>query len=100
MADRLVAWLYDTPVATLMRGPEFRIRLEWHPEGIERWGLGSPALSVGLPIGAPTGPRDLRGLDFFENVLPEGPALERRSEEHTSELQSRRDLVCRLLLEK
>src|SRR5690349_23041283 len=28
-----------------------------------------------------------------------GPAS-RRSEEHTSELQSRRDLVCRLLLEK
>ena len=77
MADRLVAWLYDTPVATLMRGPEFRIRLEWRPEGIERWGLGSPALSVGLPIGAPTGPRDTRGLDFFENILPEGPALER-----------------------
>src|SRR5438874_8935939 len=30
-----------------------------------------------------------------------GPALiAARSEEHTSELQSRRDLVCRLLLEK
>src|SRR5690349_23480564 len=27
-------------------------------------------------------------------------AVMRRSEEHTSELQSRRDLVCRLLLEK
>src|SRR5438874_6398516 len=27
-------------------------------------------------------------------------ASESRSEEHTSELQSRRDLVCRLLLEK
>src|SRR5690349_23525928 len=27
-------------------------------------------------------------------------AHSRRSEEHTSELQSRRDLVCRLLLEK
>src|SRR5690349_23376030 len=27
-------------------------------------------------------------------------ALKDRSEEHTSELQSRRDLVCRLLLEK
>jgi len=77
VADRLVAWLYDTPVATLIRGPEFRIRLEWRPEGIERWGLGSSALSVGLPIGAPIGPRDTRGLDFFENVLPEGPALER-----------------------
>jgi serine/threonine-protein kinase HipA len=77
VADRLVAWLYDTPVATLARGPEFRIRLEWHPKGIERWGLGSPVLSVGLPIGTPTGPRDTRGLDFFENILPEGPALER-----------------------
>src|SRR5690349_23478923 len=35
--------------------------------------------------------------------LPGGDAGhtgERRSEEHTSELQSRRDLVCRLLLEK
>src|SRR3712207_7208140 len=29
-----------------------------------------------------------------------GPALTRRSEEHTSELQSRQYLVCRLLLEK
>src|SRR6266496_1847246 len=29
-----------------------------------------------------------------------GPTQPRRSEEHTSELQSRRDLVCRLLLEK
>src|SRR5690349_22003766 len=28
------------------------------------------------------------------------PIAELRSEEHTSELQSRRDLVCRLLLEK
>jgi serine/threonine-protein kinase HipA len=77
VADRLVAWLYNTPVAVLIRGPEFRIRLEWRPEGIERWGLGSPVLSVGLPIGAPVGPRDMRGLDFFENMLPEGPALER-----------------------
>jgi serine/threonine-protein kinase HipA len=77
VAEQLIAWLYDTPVAVLRPGPEFRIGLEWHPEGIERWGLGSPALSVSLPIGSPMGPRDLRGLDFFENILPEGPALER-----------------------
>src|SRR5438874_10002808 len=34
--------------------------------------------------------------------LPSRPGIlpEARSEEHTSELQSRRDLVCRLLLEK
>src|SRR5438874_10166596 len=31
---------------------------------------------------------------------PPPPAEKYRSEEHTSELQSRRDLVCRLLLEK
>src|SRR5690349_23670337 len=31
---------------------------------------------------------------------PTGIAYHVRSEEHTSELQSRRDLVCRLLLEK
>src|SRR6266496_5282447 len=31
---------------------------------------------------------------------PLAPELDDRSEEHTSELQSRRDLVCRLLLEK
>src|SRR5438874_3599704 len=34
-------------------------------------------------------------------LSPPAPAAARpRSEEHTSELQSRRDLVCRLLLEK
>src|SRR2546422_3030630 len=32
--------------------------------------------------------------------LPEARLLELRSEEHTSELQSRLHLVCRLLLEK
>jgi serine/threonine-protein kinase HipA len=77
VADRLVAWLHGTPVAVLARAPEFRIRMEWRAEGIERWGLGSPALSVGLPLGTPTGPRDMRALDFFENILPEGPALAR-----------------------
>src|SRR5206468_12821496 len=47
------------------------------------------ALSYGKP------PRDYR--------LPDATRLGRvvlRSEEHTSELQSRSDLVCRLLLEK
>src|SRR5690349_23995942 len=43
------------------------------------------------------------GLDWvfvaFEVADGDAPAAI-RSEEHTSELQSRRDLVCRLLLEK
>src|SRR5438874_10042396 len=45
---------------------------------------------------------DPRRLGARLRGLP-GPLSERvrdRSEEHTSELQSRRDLVCRLLLEK
>src|SRR5690349_21866359 len=34
------------------------------------------------------------------SILDGRPPAKVRSEEHTSELQSRRDLVCRLLLEK
>src|SRR5438132_1960774 len=33
-------------------------------------------------------------------IMPRMTRLQRRSEEHTSELQSHSDLVCRLLLEK
>src|SRR5690349_22866315 len=40
----------------------------------------------------------LQQLDLLELVAAAVAQL--RSEEHTSELQSRRDLVCRLLLEK
>src|SRR5690349_23250786 len=40
------------------------------------------------------------GLDVEPVFSPDGTKLAFRSEEHTSELQSRRDLVCRLLLEK
>src|SRR2546428_9017952 len=36
----------------------------------------------------------------FEVLEACGPCTRKRSEEHTSELQSRSDLVCRLLLEK
>src|SRR5438034_5985257 len=40
--------------------------------------------------------------DLLNEPLPErtGAAAKYRSEEHTSELQSHSDLVCRLLLEK
>src|SRR3712207_7105217 len=38
--------------------------------------------------------------NLLQNDLPPAAALRERSEEHTSELQSRQYLVCRLLLEK
>src|SRR5690606_41277944 len=40
------------------------------------------------------------GLDLELTRRAIGPAEHPRSEEHTSELQSRENLVCRLLLEK
>src|SRR5699024_12035770 len=38
--------------------------------------------------------------DYAEHMLTVMESVQGRSEEHTSELQSRFDLVCRLLLEK
>src|SRR5207302_11106072 len=49
----------------------------------------SPACSHGSPISCSVTP---------SKRVP--PSRNRRSEEHTSELQSRENLVCRLLLEK
>src|SRR2546429_2467318 len=41
------------------------------------------------------------GLELtVHGIAPEGSSIQNRSEEHTSELQSRLHLVCRLLLEK
>src|SRR5437868_12568392 len=51
------------------------------------------------------GEEERRALEGVAASVPDGAAPRRtreveRSEEHTSELQSRFDLVCRLLLEK
>src|SRR5260221_8396834 len=55
--------------------------------GVLRFFLGDRReITAGVEIG-----NDLLGVGFF---------LHQRSEEHTSELQSHSDLVCRLLLEK
>src|SRR5437762_7461629 len=45
-------------------------------------------------------PVGLRPFIRFNQAAPDPPRSERRSEEHTSELQSPMYLVCRLLLEK
>ncbi len=75
MADRLVAWLHGTPVVSMSPVLNNRIAFDWEPGGIERWGLGSRVLSISLPLGSPTSPRDDRVLDFFSNLLPDGPVL-------------------------
>src|SRR3989449_6389906 len=46
-------------------------------------------------------PKEFEKIPYFEGCIPIEVMAERgRSEEHTSELQSRLHLVCRLLLEK
>src|SRR2546428_5031177 len=54
-----------------------------------------PARFLRKPRGAPG-----YASFLFHDVRFNADGAERRSEEHTSELQSRSDLVCRLLLEK
>src|SRR3712207_7753602 len=74
--DALPIWTGGTPVGPPPRGAAPR-RLRGGRAGVHRSDRGCRGAGVGLA----DGPR-------------------RRSEEHTSELQSRQYLVCRLLLEK
>src|SRR5690349_23196096 len=69
------------PYTTLFRSP--RAERE-HEEGRREGPVSSQSLHRNLS----------------RRVCPATGTRRRRSEEHTSELQSRRDLVCRLLLEK
>src|SRR5690349_23495080 len=69
-------------------------------------GMIAAAQAAGVPVlakgaVAPDAPRTgyYQAPVLFGSVDPEA-VIAQRSEEHTSELQSRRDLVCRLLLEK
>src|SRR3712207_7414912 len=83
------------PYTTLFRS--FRRALRLLTEG--GFELSPAAGFVHIGMGALLYERD--DLVGAERVLERGVELaERRSEEHTSELQSRQYLVCRLLLEK
>src|SRR2546428_6702481 len=57
-------------------------------------------MMTGMPFFRPSAMKFRRATSFPTNAGPTNRTLELRSEEHTSELQSRSDLVCRLLLEK
>src|SRR2546422_7862107 len=62
-------------------------------------GAGAAALKEGRLFYDSIGCRKCHG-DQGHGDGPSAPTLKDRSEEHTSELQSRLHLVCRLLLEK
>src|SRR3712207_8233870 len=86
------------PYTTLCRSPECHhqigdVRVEAGRAELEDPPAGGLAEDVGLG-GGQMGQSTVRDHDAF------GTAGRTRSEEHTSELQSRQYLVCRLLLEK
>src|SRR3712207_7852266 len=62
--------------------------------------LGADAVSLHINIGSKEEPEMLEKLGVISDKCDEWSVPLVRSEEHTSELQSRQYLVCRLLLEK
>src|SRR3712207_7290663 len=81
------------PYTTLFRSDGARLLRRRHPLLDDRGGRGRLPAEL-LPRQPATARRAARPNP------PGGRAVRQRSEEHTSELQSRQYLVCRLLLEK
>src|SRR3712207_7830937 len=89
------------PYTTLFRSHADHPSLAFHLErgGPQVDGVGVPA--AGLDLDDLVGPDAGHGEAVGDNARAVLELLQlRRSEEHTSELQSRQYLVCRLLLEK
>src|SRR2546430_5395993 len=76
------------PYTTLFRSPmSCRVRLRWHTGA----GGARSDEAIQISFGLGRGAREARSRTL---------RIADRSEEHTSELQSQSNLVCRLLLEK
>src|SRR5947207_6434710 len=81
------------PITTLF--PYTTLFRSERPHGLEEFGAERlPRVRLREPVGAPGA---VEVDPAAERVVP---VVGARSEEHTSELQSHSDLVCRLLLEK
>src|SRR3712207_8261049 len=87
------------PYTTLFRSqPGERRERQQQPPATAQQAHGSPCLRDGRR-GQPEHPEDAAAVVGLEPAEREHEEGEDRSEEHTSELQSRQYLVCRLLLE-
>src|SRR5690606_40875162 len=80
--------------------------LHGDPDHVVEWLLGGERYTARLGVEAESGGLVARAVPLAHEARPEatcgtellGAPHARRSEEHTSELQSRENLVCRLLL--
>src|SRR2546428_9901443 len=85
------------PYTTLFRS----VPVDHHADALRALlGIGVGAVGgADGPVGV-TDEREVEGVLLGERLVVGRGVEGHRSEEHTSELQSRSDLVCRLLLEK
>ena len=71
MAEELALWLYGDRVATVSREPGNRIRLRYMEEALGKYELGTPLLSIGLPLTDLPFP-NAKTRSFLDGLLPEG----------------------------
>src|SRR5437660_7890914 len=108
----ILLWMAVAGEETVERGLRVPLELQQVPAGLELTGEVPTAVDVRVrgasgalsrvAAGEVVAVLDLRSARAGQRLFPLTPEQVRapRSEEHTSELQSRGHLVCRLLLEK
>jgi HipA-like protein len=69
MADQLAIWLYGDRVATVSREVNNRLRLRYTPEALARYELGTPLLSIALPLTDVPYP-NAKTRSFIDVLLP------------------------------
>src|SRR2546430_13113186 len=88
------------PYTTLFRSADVRVQHPVHPSPVDPGRQRVQRVMRPAPWPEPVGETpEVRLVDGVEHP-GDGPLDDLRSEEHTSELQSQSNLVCRLLLEK
>src|SRR5437868_8885898 len=96
--DTATAGIYTLSYTTLFRSARTKA---FSGNWVEAMQLAERGLAVAERLGNPVLlARALLGLAIAHDQEKDRLMIPLRSEEHTSELQSRFDLVCRLLLEK
>src|SRR3712207_8165541 len=89
------------PYTTLFRSDRSANRDATFAFELQGVGLRGAGVDTADRVDRPRGEEEALGEGGLTGVdVGEDTEIERRSEEHTSELQSRQYLVCRLLLEK